>query len=467
MKEERQNRNGFPRGFTTPHLLSKMSEDASILVAFSGGADSHALLHLLCRYSKVFGARIYAAHVNHGIRGAEADRDEAFCREISQNYGVTFFCERVDVPKIAKQTGKSVELAARDERYAFFSRLMKQERIGLLAVAHNANDNLETVIYNMTRGSGLSGLCGIPVTRECDGGLLIRPILSMTREDILDYCKEFSLDYVTDSTNADTEYTRNKIRSHIIPILKQINPSVERNVVVQSKILLGDSCLLDSLADEFLEKEALPDSSVPLHALNNCAPSIAARAIIDLYRSSFSSSLERSHVEDVISLCQKGTPHSRISLPEGAYAYIEKDSLFIADSYPGSEDIQEYFIEARDGENFISQTNCEIVIGSTQKKINIYKKSIQLSIDSAKINGALILRSRRPGDKILSGGMHKSVKKLMCDKKIPVDIRARLPIICDDSGIVAIPFVAVRDGCKAVKASHTPQGSKEINFYLY
>lgn len=463
MKKSKQN-NSLPQGFMPPHILSEMPQSTPILVAFSGGADSHTLLHILLEYSRSSGARIYAAHLNHGIRGDEADSDEQFCKETASAYNIEFFSEKVNIPQIAKELGKSIELAARDARYAFFARIMKEHGIPLLAVAHNANDNLETVLYNITRGASLNGLCGIPMTRKCEGGMLIRPILAMNRDDIVSYCDQNKLTYVTDSTNTDTEYARNRIRSNVIPELTVLNPSVEKNVLSQSHQLRSDAELLDSLTNEFLSKELCPNGALPLKAANSAHPSILSRAVIKLYEKNGGSSLEHRHIEAIIALCKRGEPHARLSLPCSLYATIENDTLCFTSSPMINTVSEPYFAELYDGNNYISQINCEIVIGQTQKPINIYKKSIKFGIDSAKINGALYARPRCEGDKILVGNMHKSVKKLLCDKKIPLDIRSRLPMICDDDGIVAIPFVAMTEKCNQ---KNQCSNIKILHFYLY
>ena len=180
-----------------------------------------------------------------------------------------------------------------------------------------------------------------------------------------------------------------------------------------------------------------------------------------------SSSLEQIHVESILQLCKKAIPHSRLSLPSGINAVIENSELKL-DNISQTEKFepQPFDMTASLGENPISQINAEIVIGNTQSQINIYKKSIQFAIDSAKIEGILKLRSRREGDRILIGGMHKSLKKLMCEKKIPLDERYRLPVIYDDDGIVAVPFVAARDGCR-INNKKECQSALSIQFLLY
>ena len=145
------NTKSLPQGFRAPHTLTGLPQNDSILVAFSGGADSGALLHMMTLYAKASGAQLFAAHVNHGIRGAEADRDEDFCKKVASAYGIKLFTLHANVPEIAKKEKKSIETAARDVRYAFFADVMKANSIKTLCVAHNANDNLETILFNITR----------------------------------------------------------------------------------------------------------------------------------------------------------------------------------------------------------------------------------------------------------------------------------------------------------------------------
>ena len=442
------NKNILPKEFKAPHTLSNLSADTPILVGFSGGADSSALLLMLKLYSEQSGAKIYAAHLNHGIRGAEADRDESFCREFAKALGVEFFSVKLDIPKMAKESGESVESAARNARYDFFNEIMLKNSIPILATAHNADDNLETVIFNLSRGTGLSGLCGIPYSRPTDNGIVIRPILSMEKKDIIAFCETNGINYVTDSTNADNDYTRNKIRNQIIPLLKEINSGIIKNTSRATESLKNDSAYLQNMTARFIN-DFVKDYSIEAKTLCEAPPSVANRALIYIYNEiSNGETLESTHINAIKELSTKAVPHSSVSLPARIDAVIENGRLcFIYKKEQKSS--CEYSIALESGKNTVDSADVDIFVNTEPYSKNIYKKSILLSIQSAKIKGVLMARSRQAGDKILSGKVHKSVKKLMNEKKIPLELRERLPIICDQDGILAIPLVAIRDGAKS------------------
>ena len=443
----------LPREFKAPELLSGLDAQEPILLGLSGGADSSALLIMLAEYAKQVGSRIYAAHLNHGIRGDEADRDEQFCKELCSRVGVEFFSKKLDIPSIASASGESVETAARNARYDFFYKIMKEMGIKILATAHNADDNLETLLFNIARGTGLGGLCGIPESRPMGDCVVIRPILTMEKEKIISFCENNGLSFVTDSTNADNEYTRNKIRNRIIPILKEINPNAVRNASRMTESLKDDSLCLQSMADWFVE-ELGGNYSIELEKLCGSPSSIVNRALIRLYDEiTGGKSLEATHINAIKELAKKGIPHSSISLPNGIEARVENGRLCLLTKGNTNFSFDAFNVLLSNGKNEITDAEVEIFLNDLNYSKNIYKKSILLSIESDTIDGALVARSRAPGDKILLGGMHKSVKKLYNEKKIPLDLRSRIPIICDKSGIIAIPFIGIRDGARAKQSS--------------
>lgn len=452
-------KNILPKEFKAPPILSGLDADTPILVGFSGGADSSALLLMLKAYSEQSGAKIYAAHINHGIRGSEADRDEIFCKEFAKSLDIEFFSVKLNVPEIAKKSGESIESAARRLRYEFFNKIMAERSIPILATAHNADDNLETVIFNLTRGAGLSGLCGIPDSRPTENGIVIRPILAMEKRDIIAFCEEHNINYVTDSTNADNEYTRNKIRNQIIPLLKEINSGVVKNTSRATESLKDDSLCLQSMTSWFID-ELGKDRAIEIEKLCGSPSSIVNRAIIGIYSNiSGGKTLEAVHINAIKDLAKKAIPHSSISLPSGIEAVIENEKLcFIYKS--DTPKSTEFSIMLENGKNAIQEAEIDIFVNIEPYSKNVYKKSILLSFESAKIKKPLIARNRCAGDNILSGGVHKSLKKLMNEKKIPLELRSRIPVICDAEGIVAIPFVSIRDGVKAAKEIPTDQQIK-------
>ena len=206
----------LPRYFKDPHLIAGLPLDAPVLLALSGGADSTALLHLLCGLRKIVQFPLYAVHVNHGIRGEhfgnEALRDQLFCEELCRSVNVELTVEQVDVPTLAKNSGQSLETAAREARYSAFARIMQSKGIKILVTAHNADDNFETQLFNLCRGCGIEGLCGIPESRPFPeaNGCIARPLLSATKHEIFELCRQEGIEYVTDSTHLADDCVRNK-----------------------------------------------------------------------------------------------------------------------------------------------------------------------------------------------------------------------------------------------------------------
>jgi len=455
------------RGFVPPHTVTDCSPNASVLVAFSGGPDSRTLLDLLVTDAQQKGYPLYAAHLNHGIRGEEADRDEEFCKQVADAYGIELFCHRADVPALAKETGQSVETAARNARYAFFTQLMQEHHIPILVTAHNADDNLETMLLDLIRGCGLDGLCGIPPVRAVTGGTLVRPLLSCTRDDILAYCQANSLDFVTDSTNTDTQYTRNRIRAEVIPALQAIHPAIVDASIRTCDVLRADAEHLRQEAEALLAWHRL-GFSLPTSTVCEAPRPIAARALMLMFREFTDGvALEQCHVQSLLSLCERATPHARVDLPHDCIAVIEdgKLCLMYRKDYPAPAP-QAYEVTLQPGENHISQTNCEIVIGNSQNPKNIYKYAIRMYFNTDKIVGNIIARNRRPGDKIRYLGVNKDVRRLMSEKKLPPFLRGCIPVLCDGRGVLAIPSVATRDDVFVANDRFDPTQHLIIDCYI-
>lgn len=431
----------LPKNFTPPGFIAKLlglPQDTPILVAFSGGADSSALLSMCVEHSKETGARIYAAHVDHLIRPDEHERDRRFCEKVAAEYGVELFVLEADVPSISKKTGESCETAARRIRYEFFEKIMKEHGIELLVTAHNADDNLETLIMNLIRGSGLNGMCGIPQIRLCGAGVVARPLLSMSKSEILSYCSQNGIEYVTDSTNEIADCSRNRIRLNVIPELKKINSAAVKNASRLSEIMRETEAYLDEAADKFISDKK-SEKGISTEEIADLPSPVRAKVFAKLY----GGRLEAVHTDALFELCEKSVPHSSVSLPEKTTAVIENGCLNFLPSTCEKAPALPFDVMLEKGKNNLG--NRFSVVISDSKAVD----GITAAVATDKISGNLFARQRISGDRIRIGGMSKSVKKLMCDKKVPLEFREHLPVIYDQNGIVYIPYLGIRDGMSA------------------
>ncbi|MBQ2266431.1 MAG: tRNA lysidine(34) synthetase TilS, partial [Clostridia bacterium] len=397
--------------------FSLINKGDTVTVALSGGADSVALLHALWSLRDKLSINVKAAHLNHGIRGAEADRDEAFVKWLCLKFDIPIVCETVDIPSLAKEKGQSLELCAREVRYEFLSRNAE----GLIATAHTASDNTETLLFNLTRGSGTKGLAGIPPKRDN----FIRPLIFCSRYDVEKYCIDNSLSYVTDSTNLTDDYTRNKIRHKVVTTLKEINPSLEDAVVRATDILREDNEALEFFTNEALFK-AISDDGLLCESVNNLPTAVAKRVIIK-YAQTVETELKLDylHVNALCEICKNG---GKISLPCGFYGEV-KNGVLIINSENNDEKPQFY---------------AELV--KVEKINNLL--SIDL-IDCDKIIGSPIIRTRKEGDSIRlkNRGCTKTLNKLFTENKVDITIRDSIPVIADDKGVIWVYGMGVSQRC--------------------
>lgn len=402
-----------------------------ITVALSGGADSIALLFSLLSLKEELGITVKAAHLNHMIRGEEAERDQRFVEEICFKNGVELICEKQDVPAVSEEKHLSLETAARMVRYEFLEKVSE----GKVATAHTASDNLETVLYNLARGTSIKGLCGIPAKR----GIFIRPLLFCTREDIENYCKENDLSFVTDSTNLSNDYTRNKIRHNIIPQLKEINSAVEKNAIKTAVSLKEDCEYLENKANEFIFKN-LDDTALNIFDFENVSPAIAKRAIkifIENYSSEIK--LDNNHINEIYSAVISGK--GKISIYSSYFAVIRNGKLFVENSF--DVEIPTFSV------NIYEKMLCEL---NLEEKVN--NLFLNNALDCDKIIGQIVLRTKQTEDSIRlrNRGCTKTLKKLFTEYKVPLEKRDVLPVISDDNGVVWVYGVGVAERC-AVKNS--------------
>ncbi|MBQ8409827.1 MAG: tRNA lysidine(34) synthetase TilS [Clostridia bacterium] len=449
----------LPYFFEEPHTLARLDPKEPILLALSGGADSSALLHLLCQYRQQTAFPLFAAHVNHGIRADdynnEADRDETFCRELCEKLGVKLFVARLNVPKAAKCSGQSIETEAREARYAFFKQIMAENSIRILVTAHNASDNLETQIFNLSRGCGIDGICGIPQVRTLRGladGIAVRPILGATKDEILAYCQDRQIPYVNDSTNFEDDCTRNRLRHRVIPELRDLFNTPEKAGLRLAHSATEDSEFILSVAEQYLAEH---NGEIELDSFGKLHVAVAKRVIQKAYEGLRDARLEAIHTESILAYAKSGKDGS-ITLPQGISAVFEKGFLSFraTASLQASNSKKEFCLPLREGINLLEDSEYMLLIEASSPpeqlscEENVYRLYTSAYLKNVTIS-LLCATNRREGDKIYDGGVGKKVKKLMCDKKIDQSIRDKLPIIRLEERIVYIPFCAVADTAKA------------------
>lgn len=399
-----------------------------VTVALSGGADSMALLYVLLSLKDELNIKVNAAHLNHNIRGEEALRDEKFVKETCKQLGVELFCESANIPKISKQKGISTELAARIVRYEFLERVAT----GLIATAHTASDNIETVLFNLSRGTALDGLCGIPVKR----GRVIRPLLHCTRSQIEEYCKENSINFVTDSTNLEDCYTRNKIRHNVVSVLKEINPSVETAVLRAANSLKDDADFLENSAEEYRKKYTDENGILSTDDLTQLHRALQKR-IIRNYINSLQPELqlETVHIEAVLSAINT---NSKANLPQNMYAKVSNGKLLIFSENKESDCSFKVDLKECDAD----------FVKNTEKINNLLLNNL---LDCDKIVGKLIVRTRNAGDsvRLRNRGCTKSVNKILNENKVDLSLRDKVPVISDDLGVVWVYGAGVAHRCAA------------------
>ena len=406
-------------------MLNKLSELISryamlqpgehVVCAVSGGADSVALLFAMYLLQQKLNVSISAAHFNHQLRGEESDRDEAFVRQL---------CDRLDIPlQVGKGQvvagKKGLEAAARDARYAFLHSLN-----GKIATAHTANDNAETVLMHLVRGTGLKGLGGIaPVNNR-----LIRPMLDVTRQDVLNFLQEYNLSYVEDSSNDTDMFLRNRMRHHVMPYLESENPCFAENVSAMAMRLRKDA--------DYLEQQASVYKTVNVLQLKQLPESIRSRVIVNFLRDSGVGEPEAEHIAAVQSIIDSDKPSAKVYMQNGIIISRCYDRLVVQkDLAP----LQEQLIPVL-GTLELIDIGLRIVCEPATEIID--EKNAFTIVPQGKI----LVRCRKSGDKIRLPGGSKNLKKLFIDNKIPASQRLRIPVICDDMGIVGVyGFGANRD----------------------
>lgn len=389
-----------------------------VVCAVSGGADSMALLWGMYLLRDKLGFRLSAAHFNHHLRGEESLRDERFVRE---------FCDRFAIPLHLgggeiKPGKKGLEAAAREARYAFFATLP-----GKIATAHTANDNAETVLLHLVRGTGLKGLGAIaPVN-----GRLIRPMLTVSREQVLAFLAEYHIFYVEDSSNGGDAFLRNRLRHHVMPLLKAENPRLAENLSQMAMSLRQDEAALSQLA----QFDELPEVSV----LREQPEAVRRRMIEAFLKQNGVREPEREHMALVERLIFSPKPSAKAELPGGITVSRCYERLEV---WEKAQPLAAAALPA-DGQLELAgwQIRCEAArdIVNTQDTFTVVPM------------GEITIRSRMAGDEMRLPGGTKQLKKLFIDRKIPAADRARIPVICDNAGVLGVAGIGVNQDRAAKK----------------
>ena len=397
-----------------------VKETDGILVALSGGADSVALLLGLFELQKTGRiARLCAAHLNHGIRGEHADADEAFSRELCERLGIPFFQRRVDVPALAASENSSIELAARSARYAFLRDVKNEQGLDWIALGHHRDDQAETVLLRLLRGSGTDGLAGMRVKT----GELIRPLLKTGKDEILAYLSACGQDYCTDATNFETDATRNRIRLAVLPVLEEINPSAKAALASAASHIAEDAEFLNLLADRALrecgtdrEKLLAPDRPIRLRVLRRLLP----------YTDYTHADLDR------LDALLSGQTGDTVTLKNGVVAWLDASDLRIG--RPEQTD----FCLPLPASGTVRLPNGTLSVERVDRAV-IPCGGNDAYVDADKLHGAMIVRTPGDGDRFRPFGMHgsKLLSDCFTDRKVPRFERQR-PIVCDEDGIVFV-----------------------------
>lgn len=399
----------------------------SVLVGLSGGADSAALTHVLYKLSKKYGFRVYAAHVNHGLRAKAAERDAEFSKEFAEKLGIEFFLLEADVKRIAREKKISEELAGRLVRYDFFEQLQKKYNIDKIATAHHKNDNAETILMNFMRGSGISGLCGIPYER----GNIIRPFLDVKREEIETYCENNGLSYVTDETNTEAVYTRNKIRNILIPkIEKLFNPSFVDTITKNAAVMNADDEFINSEVDKVYNDTVYKNTAdvIKLQTIHRAILLRVIRKMVD--EACTKQDIPFAVINDIAELVKKNRTGSSVDIARGIYARIEYNKLIFEKH---KEEIPEFEYTLKIGESvYIPELGYTVVA----ERADMYEKN-EYEYFGCDDNSSVKIRNRRSGDKFIPLGMNgsKKLKDFMIDEKIPKQDRSGVGIITINNDI--------------------------------
>lgn len=410
-----------------------------VIVAVSGGPDSICLLHILNTLKSELQITLYAAHINHCLRGKDSDDDELYVKKFCGNINVEFRSRKVDINQMAETKKISSETAGREARYEFFSDLKNEFKAQKIAIAHNSNDQAETILMRIMRGTGMEGLIGIRPVRD---DIFVRPLIDCARENIEKYCLNNNLNPRIDKTNLEPIYARNKIRLQLIPYIeKNFNEDIVEALNRLSNIIKVDNDYLDKIAKEKykkycdINKEKVIISKEAFLEHESIVTRIIRFAFYNVSGNLYN--FEKIHIYDVIDV-QKHSTGKMLMLPNNTYVQNNYGDIIIYKKQEQTVKNNNQYILCN-GVNELKDSNLRITLEIMDKLEDsiLNRETFTKCFDYDKIQGRVLVRYRRDGDSFIPLGMkgNKKLKDLFIDLKIPRDEREKIPLICFDDKI--------------------------------
>ena len=428
----------------------------NILIALSGGPDSVFLFHNLRKLRETLSFNLYASHINHMYRGEDAIRDEEFVKALCDKYDIKLFVKRKNAAEYAKELKCTEEEAGRILRYGFFKENLSEVGGGKVAVAHNLNDQAETVLQRIIRGTGIDGLSAMSFKKDN----LIRPMLNVSRDEIMNYLHENNYEYCIDITNTQDIYGRNKIRLNLIPYLeKNFNPNIQNSLYRMSQAMERDKKIIEECIElkffGVLKEKSTNRIVMDLNMLKSLdvgeSGRLIRRGIEELKGNTVN--IQMKHIDYAVNLIGSGKTGKKINLTEGFTAAISYDNFIINKTVEKVKDF-EYNITLN-RLNYIKEINKSLflTVGDIQEADLKDKNTICLDYDL--IKGKLVARNRRPGDSMVPCGMSgsKKIKDIFIDLKIPAEDRNKKLIIADDDNILWLEGYRINDRYKVSAAT--------------
>lgn len=420
-----------------------LTPDMAIVAAVSGGPDSMALLRLLRGLSEIAPLRVVVAHANHQFRGAESDAEEALVRGVAEAWGLPFESAALNVPAYIAETGMNAQSAAREKRYAFLLEAARKHGCSAIALGHHADDQAETVLMRVIRGTGPGGLSGMPRTRREKEMELIRPLLRITKRELLAYCKRNEVPYAVDSSNADRHYFRNAVRLDVLPMLETHNPRLKESLVRLAELAEADDAYLEGETLKAFRQGATPDGQgfrLERGRFRNLHVALQRRLVKLIL--SCSEALERQLeyrlVEDIVSAAARDRPAvARMELGGGWEFVREYDEVYMGPPRPAPAKFG-YEIGAETASVRVRETGDRFDIARAAGTGSAPASLMEASFDEDALRYPLRIRGREPGDVIEPMGLNgsKKVQDMFVDAKVPRYRRDSLPLLVDGEGRV-------------------------------